>query len=158
MADVGEVFGGREAEAGEYYLQQCADASEAGYTGYCGNIAADAVASHYTAYAESLGASIEWHMNLPAELPMNESEYCAVLGNLVENALKAVKNLPEERRRVKVISSLLSDAIIGLSVENPFCGSVVLGRNGLPRSDGEEHGIGLMSVQNTVKRHLREIP
>ena len=95
-------------------------------------------------------------MNLPQDLPINESEYCALLGNLIENALRAVKTLPESRRRVKVISSLLSESIIGLSVENPFSGTITLGKNGLPVSDSvneDEHGIGLMSVMNTVKRH-----
>ena len=143
---------GKQTEL-QNYLKQFADASEAGYTGYCGNIAADAIASHYTAYADALGADIEWHMDLPAELPLNESEYCAVLGNLVENALKAVKNLPEGERWVKVISALLSETIIGLSVENPFSGRVEFGRDGLPSADREGHGTGLMSVRNIVKRH-----
>ena len=137
------------------YLQQFGS-PESGYTGYCGNIAVDAVASHYTAQAQSQTTRIEWHLNLPQDLPMNESEYCALLGNLIENALRAVKSLPESKRRVKVISSLLCESIIGLSVENPFSGAITLGKNGLPVSDSvneDEHGIGLMSVMNTVKRH-----
>ena len=90
---------------------------------------------------------------MPKALPLKESEYCVILGNLLENALRAVQNLTPEQRYVKVISSLLSDTIIGISVDNPFMGKIKFGRNGLPRSDREGHGIGLVSVLNTVKRY-----
>ncbi|MBR2209367.1 MAG: ATP-binding protein, partial [Synergistaceae bacterium] len=80
-------------------------------------------------------------------------EYCVILGNLIENALRAVKNFPPENRKIKVISSLLSDTIIGISIDNPYCGKIKFGRNGLPKSEREGHGIGLTSVLNTVKRY-----
>ena len=135
------------------YLQQFSEGTETNYTGYCDNIAVDAVASHYTAFAESQSTKIEWKMTLPHDLPMKESDYCVVLSNLLENALRAVKNLSEERRKVTVISSLLSETIIGLSVDNPYSGRIRFRKNGLPRSDREGHGIGLTSVMNTVKRY-----
>ncbi len=135
------------------YLQQFSVGTEANYTRYCDNVAVDAVASHYTAFAESQSTKIDWRMTLSHDLPMKESDYCVILGNLLENALKAVKNLSEERRKITVISSLLSDTIIGLSVDNPYSGRIRFRRNGLPRSDREGHGIGLTSVLNTVKRY-----
>ena len=135
------------------YLQQFSDGAYTSYTGYCGNIAVDAVSSYYTAFAESQSTKIEWKLNLPNEIPIKESEYCVILGNLLENALRAVKNLPKERRKITVISSLLSETIIGLSVDNPYSGKIIFRKNGLPQSQREGHGIGLMSVMNTVKRY-----
>lgn len=135
------------------YLLQFSEGTDKNYTGYCGNIAVDAVASYYTSSAEAQNTRIEWKLNLPHELPIKESEYCVILGNLLENALKAVKNLPAKKRYVKVISSLLSDSLIGISIDNPFMGKIKTGKNGLPLSDSEGHGIGLMSVLNTVKRY-----
>lgn len=135
------------------YLLQFSEGTDKSYTGFCENIAVDAVASYYTSSAEAQNTRIEWKLNLPHELPIKESEYCVILGNLLENALKAVKNLPVKNRYVKVISSLLSDSLIGISVDNPFAGKIKKGKNGLPLSDSEGHGIGLMSVLNTVKRY-----
>ena len=135
------------------YLQQFSEGTETNYTGYCDNLAVDAVASHYTAFAESQSTKIDWKMTLPHDLPMKESDYCVILGNLLENALRAVKNLSPERRKITVISSLLSETIIGLSVDNPYSGKIKFRRNGLPRSDREGHGIGLTSVMNTVSRY-----
>ena len=146
------------SEAGKFselreYLSQFKDKAGKHYKGYCDNAAVDAIASYYTAFAESQDTRIDWSLNLPKSLPLRESEYCVILGNLLENALRAVKNLSPEQRHVKVISSLLSETIIGISVDNPFSGKMKFGRNGLPRSDREGHGIGLVSVLNTVKHY-----
>ncbi|MBR0076739.1 MAG: sensor histidine kinase, partial [Synergistaceae bacterium] len=135
------------------YLLQINSMTESNYTGFCDNIAVDAVASYYTAFAEEQNTKIEWRLNLPRDLPLKEAEYCVILGNLLENALRAVKNLSEERRIITVISSLLSETIIGISVDNPFNGKIKFRKNGLPRSDREGHGIGLISVLNTVNHY-----
>ena len=124
------------------YLQQFSESTEKNYAAYCENISVDAIASYYASFAENQGTKIIWQLNLPSELPLRESEYCAMLGNLLENALRAVKNLPEQDRHVKVISSLLSEYIIGLSIDNVFYGKI----------ESVKPGIGLTSVMNTVKR------
>ncbi len=124
------------------YLQQFSESTEKNYAAYCENISVDAIASYYASFAENQGTKIIWQLNLPSELPLRESEYCAMLGNLLENALRAVKNLPEQDRHVKVISSLLSEYIIGLSIDNVFYGEI----------ESVKPGIGLTSVMNTVKR------
>ena len=135
------------------YLAQFRDTADKTYTGYCENIAVDAVASYYTAFAEGQDTKIEWNLTLPNNLPLKEAEYCVILGNLIENALRAVKNLSPGQRYINVISSLLSPTIIGLSIDNPFAGKIKFARNGLPTSDCEGHGIGLVSVMNTVRRY-----
>lgn len=54
---------------------------------------------------------------------------------------------------VRVISSVISDNMIGLSVENPYTGKIHFNREGLPTSLEPGHGIGLPSVQTTVERY-----
>ena len=135
------------------YLSQFNEVTFGSYTGFCDNIAVDAVASYYTSFAENQMTKIKWKLNLPHNLPLKESDYCVILGNLIENSLRAVKNLSPEHRYINVISSLLSDTIIGISIDNPYCGKIKFGRNGLPKSEHEGHGIGLLSVYNTIKRY-----
>lgn len=133
------------------YLEDLTDSASSSYESYCANPAVDAIASHYSNSEQE--TRIDWRLELPAVLPLKESDFCAMLGNLVENALKAVKTLPAESRRVNVIASMLSKFMLGLSVENPFSGKVELGKDGLPVSGQEGHGTGLLSVMNTVKRY-----
>ena len=135
------------------YISQLTDKAQLGYKTFCANNTVDAVASHYASIANSQATSISWSLELPATLPMKDSDYCAVFGNLLENALKAVKNLAPEKRRVKVISSMLSENMLGLSIDNPYEGEITLGKNGLPVSEQPGHGIGLISVANIVNRY-----
>ncbi len=135
------------------YISQLAEKSGAGYKSFCANKAVDAVASHYDDAAGNIDAVISWRLELPAILPVKEPEYCAILGNLIENALKAVKRLSQEKRKVNVISSILSDAMLGLSVSNEYSGTISFGENGLPVSGIEGHGTGLISVMNTVNHY-----
>ena len=91
------------------YLAGFNDGTFGTYTGFCDNIAIDAAASYYNSAAESQGTKINWKLNLPHNLPIKESEYCVILGNLLENALKAVKNLPPENRKINVIAAFRND-------------------------------------------------
>ncbi|MBQ6971907.1 MAG: GHKL domain-containing protein [Synergistaceae bacterium] len=146
LASSGEISGLMK------YLEQFGG-DDAGFSGYCENIAADAVASHYASCAEKQATRITWSLNIPRQIPVSESEYCAILGNLLENALHAVRNLPEGQREVTVISSLITPSIIGLSVDNPYSGQIVFGADGLPKSGREGHGLGLVSVAGAVRRN-----
>ena len=76
-----------------------------------------------------------------------------MFGNLIENALTAVKSLPPESRKINVIASMLSQYMTGISIDNPFEGNITFGQNGLPVSPKPAHGIGLVSVKNTVERY-----
>ena len=135
------------------YVSSLADSTGRSYVNYCANPAIDAVAAHYDRMAMIQDSTITWGLELPADLPISESDYCGVFGNLIENALKAVKSLPVEQRNVKVCSSMLSRFMIGISIDNPYDGVIAFGKNGLPAASEEGHGIGLLSVMNTVNRY-----
>ncbi len=135
------------------YLSQLHAAVEGGHGRYCANLAVDALAAHYDALAEEQNSTIEWMLDLPEKLLLSDMEYCAMLGNLVENALHAVQKLPLEQRRVKAGSQQSSDSILTLCVDNPCEGDVKFGRDGLPRARRIGHGVGLASVAATVRRY-----
>lgn len=120
---------------------------------YCMSTVADAIAAHYARLAEQQQTRIAFKLELPKKLPLPESDYCALLGNLLENALRAVAQLPEEDRRVEAVSLMLSDAMLGVSVSNPYTGKIRLGKNGLPHGGKARHGLGLASVASTVQRY-----
>ncbi|MBQ7168944.1 MAG: GHKL domain-containing protein [Synergistaceae bacterium] len=143
---------GKTAEL-DAYISQLAEEAGRGYRSFCANVAVDAIASHYDRLAENEDAEILWRLELPSVLPVKEAEYCAMMGNLVENSLKAVKTLPQEKRKINVTSSMLSDAMLGLSVDNKYSGSIAFGENGLPSSQLDGHGTGLISVMNTVNHY-----
>ena len=120
---------------------------------YCENIAVDAIAAFYARYAASRDVDVKWTLALPAELPVDESDFCGMLGNLLDNAVTAVSSLPEKDRRITVASRMLSESMMGLSVENPYTGILKLDTRGRPISNRDDHGIGLASVTATVHKY-----
>jgi len=125
----------------------------AGYVLYCANNAVDAIASHYDNQARANKIKINWRLELPLSLPIKESDFCSMFGNLIENALNAVQNLEEKNKNINVISLMLSEVMLGISIDNPFEGELKFNRSGLPVSKREGHGLGLISVSNIVKRY-----
>lgn len=117
------------------------------------NPALDAVATHYEAMSEEQATHIKWIIGLPEQLPLPESDFISIFGNLVENALIAVRELPEEERTVHVTARMLTDAMLGLTVRNPYAGTIKFDKNGLPRTDKAGHGIGLTSVSAVAGRY-----
>ena len=135
------------------YVGEITSSNTSVYKKYCENNAIDAVASHYDFIASTINAEIDWKLDLSKNLSVKESDYCVILGNLLENAINAVKNLPVEKRKIKVLSSQITHAMIGLSIDNRFNNELFFNKNGLPSSGEKDHGIGLMSVLNTVNRY-----
>ncbi len=119
---------------------------------YSHNLAVDALAAYYQSEADLMGVRIAWTMSLPDPLPVSENEFSVILGNLVENALRCVKDLPEPDRTVKVNANIIGESMMGLEVVNRYGGRIVLGKNGLPVTQGG-HGIGLSSVSLAVRQN-----
>ena len=143
---------GQLEELKNYLCQYESELSEERPT-LCANPAVDALAGHYDHEARQLGVPVEWRLELPRQLPIPEADLCMMLGNLLENALRAVCALPVEAREVRVVSGMIGGAMLGLSVENGYVGEIAFAPNGLPTSHKKDHGVGLASVAATVKRH-----
>ena len=135
------------------YVSELAGEAGNSATKMYANRAVDAVYSYYDRMAQQQDTRIEWQLDVPGRVFVKESDLCAVLGNLVENALQAVAKLPEDRREVRVTARLMSEGMMGIVVRNPYEGTVRLGKNGLPRERKRNHGIGLPSVQAIVNRY-----
>lgn len=142
-----------ETEKLSDYISQFTDSLKEYRPQIAANPALDAVSAHYEALAESKGIHIKWLIEMPEKLPIKESDYITVFGNLVENAINAVEGLGEDRRSIQVNARMLSDAMIGLTVKNPYEGMIKFNRKGLPRSKRAGHGIGLQSVKVVVDRY-----
>ena len=119
----------------------------------CENQAVDAIASHYDEAAKSQEVSINWSIDLGEDLPVKESDMCAVMGNLVENAIRAASELDGDNRLVSVRIGLMNPKALVISIYNAYRGRIELDKNDLPITNKEGHGIGLRSVQNIVKRY-----
>lgn len=104
----------------------------------------DAVFSSYFRQAQRQGISLDAHISLPDDLPVEEAELAIVFSNALENAIHACMHLPQGQRAIscKVIGypNLMFD------ISNPYAGDVRLDESGLPISTQKGHGIGSHSI------------
>ncbi len=134
------------------YLRQLNAKAVPEHVRYCANPAVDAIAARNAELASAQGIRLIWDLDLGESLPVEDADFCGVLGNLVENAIRAASQEAADKHWVKVRSRMLSDAMLGLSVENP-CSRKVKFKNGLPVTDRSGHGVGMTSVAATVRRY-----
>lgn len=67
-----------------------------------------------------------------------------ILGNLLNNAVEALR---QTERKVLIITVKFNKGVIRIDIENSY--DVKYKR----KPDGREHGIGLMSVKNTLEKY-----
>ena len=145
-------------QAGEYYklkeyIEPISESVKHSHKLICKNQAVDALANHYDEVAKSREVTIYWNIKTEEMLPVKESDLCAVIGNLVENAIQASTALTGDNRLVNVRIGILQKETLVISVDNPYRGTLTLDKKGLPISSLPDHGIGLRSVRNIVERY-----
>ncbi|MCM1416753.1 MAG: GHKL domain-containing protein [bacterium] len=123
-------------------------------TAETGNLALDALVNYKYDAALSEGIRMECHLEVPAELFLDSTDLCVILGNLLDNAVEAVQKLPEGADRRISLTVRLTKGVILIAVENPYDGEIMEDGSGRIRSSkGREHGIGLLSVERIAEKY-----
>ena len=84
--------------------------------------------------------------------------YC-LFGNLLDNALEAVKAIAQDERRVINLAVKAKDGMVFVQEENYFDGKIVF-ENGLPlttKEDKSYHGFGMHSLRMIVTKYGGEL-
>jgi len=118
---------------------------------WCANPVLNAVFTTYFQQAEREGVRVEADMDIPADLPIDAVELSTVFANAMENAIRAVKELPRERRVICCKCIRYPQPMF--SISNPYRGEVRFDANGCPLADAPSHGIGSRSIAAYCEKH-----
>ena len=118
---------------------------------YCSNPALDAVLVNAAVQAEQVNTSMEIEIGLPEELPVDVFELSIVFANALENAIHAVKELPEDQRRI--ICRSVTYPRFMVEIANTYTGEITFDRRGVPLADKPGHGIGTRSIVAFAEKH-----
>ena len=120
---------------------------------YCENYAVNAIVNHYIAFAENDGIKTTIKLNVPANAgQIKESDLCVIVGNLLENAVEACRNLPKAERFIRLFS-YVQDDFLTFTMENSFDGDVKAWGGLFYSTKRDGGGIGLSSVQAVAERY-----
>lgn len=107
-----------------------------------------------------LGIQSDVRVQLPEQLPIPDSDLCALLMNLLENALEANKKIPEGTEKwIKVLIHIRGDYLY-IGIENARFEPVNFDQEeGLFRStkEGDIHGYGLKSARIITQKYCSEL-
>lgn len=109
-----------------------------------GNEDVDSLLNYELSLADEFGAEIIYDVNLPEKLNISSFDITIILGNLMDNAIEALRH--SEKKLLKV-NIQFNKGIIRIDIENSYDPTY------RKKNDGREHGIGLLSVENTLQKY-----
>ncbi len=139
---------------GQYLSELADDINTVDTVVKTGNVMADAILNSKLSAAEKLNIKTNVKANIPDGLPLTDVELCAVIGNLLDNAVEACAKIPETQRFIRIYMGKLKNQFY-LSVQNS-AGEVK--RSGhtyfstKPNESGS-HGYGIFRIDRIVKKY-----
>lgn len=120
-----------------------------------GNFEFDAMLASKISRMKSKGICVEKTVMLPARLPVDGYDISVIVGNLLDNAMRAVQDLDAESRWVKFYAAYRKN-VFYMVVSNPYEGTIRFNKRHMPettKANKEMHGIGLKSVKCAVEKY-----
>lgn len=119
-----------------------------------GNPVIDATVSARFMLAEKNGIRVEHTLSLPEALPLDDMDISSILMNLLDNAIEAVRVLPQEKRVID-FSLLDKGGMLQIEIQNPCQGDYRYedGKLATTKDDPSVHGVGLERVSRLVEKY-----
>lgn len=121
-----------------------------------GNIEIDGILNYKLSIIEDLGCVPEVEINVPEQKFMPNFDLTVLLGNLLDNALEALR---KDQKKFLSIEIRYTKSILYISVYNSFNGVINKRGNRLLslKKDKDSHGIGLSNVESIVNKYNGEM-
>ena len=116
---------------------------------FCGIETINYVLSDYAAKCSNDCVAVSFDVALE-NLDVDELLFCSILSNALDNAFNAQKELPADRRKIRLMLKQSGGKLL-LSVKNPTARQVTF-VNGLPLSEKKGHGYGTQSIRYLTER------
>ena len=115
----------------------------------------DTFVNNKYAIAHEHGIQFEADLRVPAELPFAGEDLCVILGNALDNAIEACLRGKVENPYIK-LQMLFDGDNLTMIVKNSFDGKMGRAKKGgwtTRKTDSQQHGIGIYSIKNTIKKY-----
>lgn len=120
------------------------------------HIAVNAILQDAAGRAESLGIAFQASVMVPKALPILDEDLCALLMNLLDNALEGAARTPAEREKFIRFQMRAMDEFLPVLCENSFDGRVETDHRGelvTTKPDPASHGFGLAQMRAVAEKY-----
>ena len=126
---------------------------------YSSNLVVNAILQDAAGRARAAGVSFRVTALVPEELPFPDEDLCALLMNLLDNALEGAARTPEGRERSILFRARIFKGFLVLRCENTFDGYVKTDGQGhllTIKDEPSSHGFGMAQMRSVAhKYHAR---
>lgn len=117
-----------------------------------GNVMADAVLNSKLTTAQKVNIKVTVKAGVPSGIVMSDVELCAVMGNLLDNALEACIKLPEEDRFMRIYIGRIKNQFY-ISVQNSAGAVNKIGGKYVTTKGGDLHGYGIFRIDRITEKY-----
>lgn len=124
-----------------------------------GNLVIDSLINYKYSLARRKMIDMKCYVFIPEQMSFDGADLCVILGNLLDNAIEAVINLPKQQRHFEISVSQVKGTL-SIMIQNPYMGDIQKNDRGqilTGKRDKLNHGIGLSSVQRSVDKYNGEL-
>ena len=142
-------------EAVRYLDELQAPVQDLTATVWTGDETADYLINSKAAAAEAAGVRFQAQVEFPRRTNIRSVDLCAILGNLLDNAIEAARQVPEQSGRTVALTIRRIHQMLVIKVENSFA-TVPVQENGqlkTTKAGGGLHGWGLKSAQTAAEKY-----
>lgn len=119
-----------------------------------GNTDIDCLLNYKLRNVDEMNIELDTKVVLPHELFINVFDINIILGNLLDNALEALKQCSE---RKLIVHLTYSKGVMFITIKNTFANNINMDSSGkrpvTTKKDMNNHGLGLQSVQYTLDKY-----
>lgn len=120
-----------------------------------GNKIVDIILTEKALYCERNGIRLEVIADGEQLAFMSTGDLYSLFGNIMDNAIEAVKQIDEIDMRIVELRICRTGALLSVRAQNYYCGKLEM-QDGLPvtqKEDKDNHGFGLRSIQLVVEKY-----
>lgn len=122
-----------------------------------GNSMLDVILTEKSLFCEKNNIHLSCMIHGEALSFLGESDLCSLFGNIVDNAIDAVKDLDTQQRIINLLVKI-KDGVLIVQTENYFKGDIQF-EDGLPvtKRNQNYHGFGMKSIESIVRKYNGEM-
>lgn len=120
---------------------------------YTKNDALNAILNFYAAQAKNESIDVSFSIDIEKQQILSDVELCTMIGNLLENAIDAAKNVDGKDRFIELTMTTRGDCWLYIVETNAFDGNIKMKNGEYHSTKGSGRGLGIASIRTTVERY-----
>ena len=145
---------GNIAEIDEYLNMLDTDLTNVDTILKTGNVMIDAILNSKISLARSKGIDVNAKAIVPSSLPVQAVDLCVIVGNLLDNAIEASVQNPNENERFIRVYLGIHKELLYISVSNSVGGKISkFGKTYLSTKAEPSHGFGLVRIDKISEKY-----